>query len=363
MADRTMENERITVHFETSVDDAYGSDVLEGLKIKVWDLGVIKSGRGWWQVYRAGRRGGGRLKNLVMLQSMGCRQCLQSTAAPLFSSLLLSLLGVLPSSGGPCACRTIGDEASSHPGVRMQIPHLQTKDGIKDLPVAGLFYGIGHQPNSSLFDKWVETDEKGYVVIKHGVDTSVDGVFSAGDLHDPEWRQAITAAGSGCMAALSAERYLTERVRGLRCLHAEPRVQTVQVSSVTCTNIVIGDLSDRLPSDTGTNVQKLKPPSSTAVHRTSNCSWASPPLRHAQGIGTEFKSSQSEEPSASRATSEAARKASSDSQVNAGTSSDEDSFDPTQDKHKGQFALRKLYHSSDRPIVVLYTSPSCGPCR
>lgn len=78
-----------------------------------------------------------------------------------------------------------------------------------DLPVHGLFYGIGHKPNSSLFSGAVQVNEKGYVVVgTDGTSTSVEGVFSAGDLHDMEWRQAVTAAGSGCMAAISAERYL-----------------------------------------------------------------------------------------------------------------------------------------------------------
>lgn len=163
----------------------------------------------------------------------------------------------------------------------MQGLHLvDTSNGEKrDLPVKGLFYGIGHQPNSKLVAGQIDLDEAGYVKVggwvghgwqlwvvlgrdsapscvtdvgrsaaavlegcacrpcfrsvcwcmtlpftrascrvvlvlcwaqvHEGVATSVAGVFSAGDLHDTEWRQAITAAGSGCMAALSAERYLT----------------------------------------------------------------------------------------------------------------------------------------------------------
>lgn len=76
------------------------------------------------------------------------------------------------------------------------------------LPVRGLFYGIGHQPNSHLFKGDIELDEAGYVKVREGMSTSLEGVFAAGDLQDKEWRQAITAAGSGCMAALAAERYL-----------------------------------------------------------------------------------------------------------------------------------------------------------
>jgi thioredoxin reductase (NADPH) len=80
---------------------------------------------------------------------------------------------------------------------------------VRDLPVRGLFYGIGHKPNSEILGGQVELDASGYVVVREGARTNIEGVFSAGDLHDTEWRQAITAAGSGCMAALSAERYLT----------------------------------------------------------------------------------------------------------------------------------------------------------
>lgn len=71
-----------------------------------------------------------------------------------------------------------------------------------------MFYGIGHIPNSDLIKDQVVLDEDGYVKAD-GPKTSVEGVYAAGDLQDREWRQAITAAGSGCMAALAAERYLT----------------------------------------------------------------------------------------------------------------------------------------------------------
>ena len=74
--------------------------------------------------------------------------------------------------------------------------------------VRGLFYGIGHQPNSGLLGGQVELDAAGYVKVREGVQTSVPGVFAAGDLHDTEWRQAVTAAGSGCSAAIDAERWL-----------------------------------------------------------------------------------------------------------------------------------------------------------
>ncbi|KAF8403768.1 hypothetical protein HHK36_011873 [Tetracentron sinense] len=155
------------------------------------------------------------------------------------------------------------------------VKKLDTKEE-SVLEAKGLFYGIGHSPNSQLLEGQVELDSSGYVLVKDGTaKTSIEGVFAAGDVQDHEWRQAITAAGSGCIAALSVERYLASN--NLLVEFHQPKTEDVQK-----------DLSDR-------DVQE--------------------------------------------------------------------GFDITLTKHRGQYALRKLYHESPRLICVLYTAPTCGPCR
>eukprot|EP01025_Chloroclados_australasicus_P020067 TRINITY_DN2108_c0_g4_i2.p1 TRINITY_DN2108_c0_g4~~TRINITY_DN2108_c0_g4_i2.p1 ORF type:complete len:562 (-),score=59.73 TRINITY_DN2108_c0_g4_i2:615-2300(-) len=157
------------------------------------------------------------------------------------------------------------------------------------LPVRGMFYGIGHQPNTKLIEGQVELEQSGYVSVKNGVSTSVEGVFAAGDLQDDEWKQAVTAAGSGCMAAISVERYLT----------ANNLVHSVDHTGV---------------------VEEEEEEAKEAARRQ-----AEEEKKDAEALAAEF--------------------------------------DITKDRHKGQFALRKLYHESDRLLAVLYTAPTCGPCR
>ncbi|PSS01788.1 NADPH-dependent thioredoxin reductase [Actinidia chinensis var. chinensis] len=144
------------------------------------------------------------------------------------------------------------------------------------LEAKGLFYGIGHSPNVQFLEGQIELDSSGYVLVKEGTaNTSVEGVFAAGDVQDHEWRQAISAAGSGCIAALSVERYLSSN----NLLVEFHQTNTAEVKKEL----------------TGRDVQE--------------------------------------------------------------------GFDITLTKHKGQYALRKLYHESPRLICALYTAPTCGPCR
>ncbi len=148
----------------------------------------------------------------------------------------------------------------------------------EQLPVRGLFYAIGHTPNTRLVREQLEVDAKGYLVTQAGrPETSIKGVYAAGDVADAEWRQGITAAGSGCQAALAAERWLTHH--GLAVTVSQDPVDPATVGEVQRTAV-----------------------------------------------------------------------------------SDDTNFDPEALWQKGSYALRKLYHDSDKPLLVVYTSPTCGPC-
>jgi len=150
--------------------------------------------------------------------------------------------------------------------------------GTEQLPVRGLFYAIGHTPNTGLLQGQISLDERGYLVTRPGrPETELEGVFAAGDVADAEWRQGITAAASGCQAALAAERWLTHQ--GLA---------------------VMGQRENVEPAPAGE------------------------PVRTAE--------------------------------------SDAANYNPEALWQKGAYALRKLYHDSPRPLLVVYTSPSCGPC-
>jgi thioredoxin reductase (NADPH) len=85
----------------------------------------------------------------------------------------------------------------------------------REMPVGGLFVAIGHKPNTDVFREFLETDEKGYLVVEDHTRSGVDGVFVAGDVHDHRYRQAVTAAGDGCRAAIDAERWLEDQAEAM----------------------------------------------------------------------------------------------------------------------------------------------------
>ena len=141
------------------------------------------------------------------------------------------------------ASKIMGERALNHPKIdfiwdsvieeildpdqpRVEAVRLKNiKTGTETLlPTDGVFIGIGHQPNTEVFEGQLEMDN-GYLVVHDGSRTSVEGVFAAGDVHDQVYRQAVTAAGAGCKAAIDAERYLDERA------HAQPQQSAVGIAS------------------------------------------------------------------------------------------------------------------------------------
>jgi thioredoxin reductase (NADPH) len=132
------------------------------------------------------------------------------------------------------ASKIMADRAHDHPKIAFRwnavvdevvgngsVEGLRLRDTVTDerseLPVGGLFVAIGHDPNTALFQGQLDLDDGGYVVTApDSTSASVDGVFAAGDVQDHVFRQAVTAAGSGCMAAMEAERWLSARAHAAR---------------------------------------------------------------------------------------------------------------------------------------------------
>jgi thioredoxin reductase (NADPH) len=103
----------------------------------------------------------------------------------------------------------LGEETGKVTGVRLK----NVKSGeTSDFPCEGVFIAIGHEPNTKIFQGQLELDDHGYIILKGGCRTSVPGVFAAGDVADPIYKQAVVAAGMGCMASLDAEKFLAEEV-------------------------------------------------------------------------------------------------------------------------------------------------------
>jgi thioredoxin reductase (NADPH) len=98
-----------------------------------------------------------------------------------------------------------------HKTEAVRIRNNKTQEA-QEIPISGFFVAIGHQPNSDIFKEYIKMDETGYILTEPGTTrTNLEGVFAAGDVQDKNYRQAVTAAGSGCMAALDAERYLSAK--------------------------------------------------------------------------------------------------------------------------------------------------------
>jgi thioredoxin reductase (NADPH) len=123
----------------------------------------------------------------------------------------------------------LGVDESKLTGVRLS--HVETGE-TRDVPADGLFVAIGHDPTTKLFVDWLDHNAAGYLITKPGTtETNIEGVFAAGDVQDHVYRQAVTAAGSGCMAALDAERFLADQEGHLFDALTAPRPEVEEVEA------------------------------------------------------------------------------------------------------------------------------------
>lgn len=102
---------------------------------------------------------------------------------------------------------TIGDNTGL---TKVKLENTETGE-TKEMDIDGVFYAIGHTPNSQMFEKYVDLDDHGFIKVEDFVKTRTPGVYAAGDIADPNFKQAITAAGMGCQAAITAARFLEEQ--------------------------------------------------------------------------------------------------------------------------------------------------------
>ncbi len=105
----------------------------------------------------------------------------------------------------------LSDDGQQLSGARL---HNSKTDATTDVAIDGIFLAIGHVPNTAFLEGQIDTDPHGYITLREHTFTNVEGVFACGDVHDTRYRQAITAAGSGCMAAMDAEKWLEEHGHG-----------------------------------------------------------------------------------------------------------------------------------------------------